>query len=558
MILKFRQPCRPLLRDEISAAKITFTYAGLRITIVFGEALKNDKHGSVNKRLYRLLNNPDEIKWNIALKGVMAGVVAGLASVFYRIIIDYGTESALDIYAYLRTNPTVIAVWIAAILAAGVLIGWMVKKEPMASGSGIPQVEGVLLYGLKMRWYIVLAVRFVGGALGSLFGLSVGREGPSIQIGAAASQGISKFTTKTKLERHLLITGGAAAGLSAAFNAPVSGMIFALEEVHRSFSPYVLLAATAASLTADIVSKTIFGLKPVLYFVQIPQLSIEYYWWLVPAAVVFGFTGSLMNKTLLWAQLLYKKLPWYLRVCAALFIALPFGLFLPQVLGGGQNLIGLAENTANIFGFIALLFIFKIVFTGLSFGSGTPGGIFMPILSVGALSGCLFGMAASHLGLPQQFMPVFVVCGMAGAFVSSVKAPVTGILLTAEMSGSLVHLLPVALCVFIAMFISDLFKVKPVYETLLERFMSDSPITEEEKGSVFELPVEMGSCIANKMIKNIEMPGKCLIVGIRRGTKDLVPRGNTKILSGDYLLILCGSEDPDGVRELMGKLCRLN
>jgi hypothetical protein len=120
------------------------------------------------------------------------------------------------------------------------------------------------------------------------------------------------------------------------------------------------------------------------------------------------------------------------------------------------------------------------------------------------------------------------------------------------------HLLPVALCVFVAMFISDLLKVKPIYETLLERFMGGSPLTEEEKGSLFELPVEIGSCIAHKSIKNVEMPAGCLIVGIRRGTKDLVPRGNTKILPGDYLLILCGSDDSDNVRESMRKLCHLN
>ncbi len=512
-----------------------------------------------NTKLHRALNSLDNLKWNVALKGIIAGSAAGLTSVLYRMMIETCSDASQEIYAFLIENPIMIFLWIAAIGLVGYAIGWLVRKEPMASGSGIPQVEGVLIYGLKMRSYLIIAVRFIGGALGSLFGLSVGREGPSIQIGAAAGEAVTKFGVKSKLEKNMIITGGAAAGLSAAFSAPISGMVFALEEVHRSFSPYILLVAASASLTADIISNIIFGLKPVLDFVQIPELPVNLYIWLLPAAVVFGLSGSLMNKLLLWVQSLYKKLPWYFRISAALLIALPFGLFLPQVLGGGSNLIQLAESTTNIFGFMMLLFVCKIIFTSTSFGSGVPGGIFMPILAVGALSGCLFGMAASNFGLPIHYIPTFAVCGMAGAFASSVKAPVTGILLTAEMTGSMVLLLPVGICVYVAMLLSDMLKVKPIYEELLERYMgSGNVFFEEEKGKLFELPVEIGSCISNKLIKNVALPLGCLIVGIRRGTKEIIPNGSTKVLPGDYLLMLAGTDDPNSVKESMRKLCHFD
>jgi len=510
-------------------------------------------------KLRGALSSLDGLKWSVALKGIIAGSVAGLASVLYRIVIETCSDVSRGIYAYLRQNPPMIFLWIIVIGLAGWAIGWMVKKEPMASGSGIPQVEGVLFYGLKMRSYLILVIRFIGGALAALFGLSVGREGPSIQIGAAAGELVSKIGVKSKLEKHMIITGGAAAGLSAAFSAPISGMVFALEEIHRSFSPYILLVAASASLTADIISKIIFGLKPVLYFVQIPELPINLYIWLLPAAAVFGLSGSLMNKMLLWVQSLYKKLPWYLQIFAALLIALPFGLFLPQVLGGGANLIQLAESVTDLFGFIALLFICKIIFTSTSFGSGVPGGIFMPILAAGALSGSLFGMIASHFGLPLQYIPVFAVCGMAGAFASSVKAPVTGILLIAEMTGSMIHLLPVGICAYIALLLSDMLKIKPIYEELLKRYMgSGKALFEEEKGKLFELPVEAGSCISNELIKNVALPSGCLIIGIRRGTKEIIPHGNTRVLPGDYLLVLAGANDPDSVREAMRKLCQFD
>lgn len=418
----------------------------------------------------RLLAGCMEPKWNSASKCIIVGFLSGLLAVIYRFGIEYGTKTASLIYGFLRANPLYIFIWLILIAAAGIFLGWLVKKEPMASGSGIPQTEGVVLYGFKMKWYSILAVRYLGGILCSVFGLSLGREGPSIQIGSAGGKLVAEEISRSKAEENCLITGGAAAGLSAAFNAPVSGMIFAIEEVHHSFSPIILLSAATAAATADLVSKVFFGLRPVLNFVAIPQLPIRLYIWLLPIGIVSGLVGSLINKTLLGFQTLYNKLPALIRPCVALLIALPCGLFLPQILGGGQNLIEMSEQGNNILAFLLLLFIIKVIFTSTSFGSGVPGGIFMPILSIGALSGSILGMLAVNFGVPSQYIPVFAVCAMAGALSGSVKAPVTSVMLIVEMAGSIVHMLPVAAVSFIALFISDTLSIEPIYEALLSRF----------------------------------------------------------------------------------------
>jgi Trk K+ transport system NAD-binding subunit len=119
-------------------------------------------------------------------------------------------------------------------------------------------------------------------------------------------------------------------------------------------------------------------------------------------------------------------------------------------------------------------------------------------------------------------------------------------------------MLPVAACAFIALLVSDLLKIKPIYEALLERFVAGTkPVTEEERGGLLELPVETGSAIASRRIKNIDLPEGCLIVGIRRGTREIVPNGDTKILPGDYLTILAGQENANYVQDGMRKLCHL-
>lgn len=507
--------------------------------------------------VYRILSGLNRLRWKVAIKGILCGFVAGLLVVIYRLGIEQGTETSIKIYSFIKHHPIITLPWLLAALVISLFISWLIRLEPMASGSGIPQVEGILLYGMRMKWYTILFVRFAGGIISSFFGISLGREGPSIQIGASGSQAIAQRISSNKLEENYLITGGAAAGLSAAFNAPLSGIVFSLEEVHRSFSPIILIAATTASLTADTVSKYFFGLKPVLDFMTIPQLPEKSYLWLIPIGILSGFMGSLMNKGLLGIQELYGKLPIMIRPLAALLVALPCGLLLPQVLGGGQNLIQLSEKgTASILMIIIILAV-KLIFTCICFGSGIPGGIFMPILSIGALSGALLGVTATHFGLPTEYISIFAVCAMAGALSSSVKAPITSILLTAEMTGSLVHLLPVAACSFIALLFSDILKVTPIYEALLERIAgkNEESIKNKKQGILMEFPVEFGSAVCNRTISEIDWPEHSLVVGIHRGDKDIVPNGATKIISGDYLVILSSEQVFRDISSLIRALC---
>lgn len=213
----------------------------------------------IKTKAYKILTGLNELKWHIALKGILTGIIVGLLVVLYRLGVEYGYALTIKIFAFIKLHPLYIIPWVAAAVCLGLLIAWLVKLEPMAAGGGVSQVEGQLLYGLKMKWYSILAVRYIAGFLSSFFGVALGPEGPSVQIGASGSQALAKKISKNKLEENYLITGGAAAGLAAVFNAPLSGIVFALEEIHRSFSPLILIAATTASLTADIVSKHSLG-----------------------------------------------------------------------------------------------------------------------------------------------------------------------------------------------------------------------------------------------------------------------------------------------------------
>ena len=139
-----------------------------------------------------------------------------------------------------------------------VLVGRLVKWEPMISGSGIPQVEGEVLGKLSQNWKRVLPAKFAGGFLCLLGGLSLGREGPSIQLGAMGGQGVSRLLDRGKTEERYLMTCGASAGLAAAFHAPLAGVMFALEEIHKGFSVSLLISVMTASVTADYICSHIW------------------------------------------------------------------------------------------------------------------------------------------------------------------------------------------------------------------------------------------------------------------------------------------------------------
>lgn len=419
-------------------------------------------------------------RWRVARNGVIAGLLAGVVSSAYRIAVQAGTTVAHSVYAAVASRPALIAAWLGAAVAIAVAVSRLLRWEPESSGSGIPQVKGILAGRMSMRPVRVLVSRFLGGTAGAVFGLSLGREGPSIHLGAAVADLLAGPLKATPEERRQLVTSGASAGLSAAFNAPVSGMLFGMEGLHRSFSPLVIASASTGALAACAISTLAFGPHPILQFGTVAELPLPLLWVVLPLGVLSGLVGALVNRMLLAAQAI-ARLPGSFAVLTALLVALPVGLVLPDVLGGGETLIGRAEYAADTLGMVVLLLVAKMLFTAYSFGCGIPGGIFMPILAIGTLTGSAYALVADAIGLPLHYRAVLAVCGMAGVLAASVRTPLTSILLTAEMTGSLAHLLPVASVVILAIFTADALRTPPIYEALLDRALA--PATPSSRDS---------------------------------------------------------------------------
>nr|WP_272507444.1 ClC family H(+)/Cl(-) exchange transporter [Clostridium aestuarii] len=499
---------------------------------------------------------------HLIAEGIIVGLMSGLLVVLYRFSVEKISDAMKYGYSVIHNKVWSIYVLFTLLIVAGYIVGKMIKKESMIKGSGIPQVEGMLLRKLDMNWFKVIVNKFIGGVLCLTAGLSLGREGPSIQMGAAIGQGFSRIFKRVKIEEKFLITSGASAGLAAAFNAPLAGVIFALEEIHKNFSPLILLSAMSASLTADFVSKQFFGLKPVFDFYNPPVLPLKYYIYLILLGIIIGIFGVAFNRTLIKTQDIFQCQAWLpveFRPVIPFIIAGVLWVTAPMLLGGGHELIMELVHAKFSIKVLLIFLIIKFFFTMISYGSGVPGGIFLPLLVIGALTGDIYGMALVKVfNIDSQYIMNFMILAMAGYLTAIVKAPITGSILITEMTGSFHHLLPLTIVSITAYVITDILKSEPIYESLLERFIKnkgkDEFIGDSKQKIIMEYVVTLGSIIEGKQIKDLRWPDRCLLVGIRRGQKELIPKGNTRIYAGDYIIVLADEDKASYTGDIINKM----
>ncbi len=236
------------------------------------------------------------------------------------------------------------------------------------------------------------------------------------------------------------------------------------------------------------------------------------------------------------------------------------GLTVPKLLGSGHALIEELTHTEMLLSTVIFILIGRFLFSAVSFGSGAPGGIFFPLLVIGGFIGGAFATAGvQFFGLDPGYVNNFVLLAMAGYFSAIVRAPLTGIILIFEMTGSLSQMLSLAIVSIVAYVVATLLKSKPIYESLLERILGrQGEVEPEGKGEkiLTNYVVHQGSRVEEQRISEIEWPDNCLLVVIQRGSEELIPRGRTKLQTGDVIVTMTDDRDGVMVQEQMEKLCR--
>ncbi|MGU9947019.1 chloride channel protein [Lactobacillus delbrueckii subsp. bulgaricus] len=485
----------------------------------------------------------------LLFEALVVGLVAGIVVGSFRWLIGQILAIWQKGYQAAHANPALLWLLAAGALASVIVAGFLVKQQPRAGGSGIPEVELQLQGKLQLAWLPILWRKFIGGVLSIGSGLFLGREGPSIQLGSTIGQGVAQGFKASKTDSRVLLATGAASGLSAAFGAPLGGTMFIVEEVFHNFSPRVWLNALAGAIMANFVVSNVFGQTPVLAIDYKHSFPILQYWHLLLLGAFLGLIGRLYQWGLLNFSHVYQKIPvlprWLHGIIPAL-ILVPIMYYFPGYVGGGNNLI-LSLNQMHITGILALIFLLRISFSIISYDSGLPGGIFLPILTMGALLGAVYGQFMVGLSLLDQKLVVnLVIFSMAGLFAAIVRSPFTAIMLIAEMVGSLLHLMPLAVVSVMAYITNELAGGEPIYESLAGRMQTKEDNDYVGEADQLTFSVFEGSQMAGKKIKEIAWPDRTLVKVIHRGQKDIIPDGNTQLVVGD-LVVLELDENQRGV-----------
>jgi len=409
---------------------------------------------------------------HILPKALLVGLVAGLFASAFRLAIGYAEAGRMAAIARLPW-------WGGLLLALGLgtagggLGLWLVRRfAPETAGSGIPHIKSVMLGAPLPNWRRVLPVKFLSGLAGIGGGLVLGREGPTVQMGGATGQLVSAWfkVRPGEGERRALMSAGGGAGLAAAFNAPLAGVVFVLEELQGGFTPVIFVAAFLASVTADVVGRLLAGDTPVFH---LPAMAAPGLATLAPAlavGVVAGFGGVLFNRCLIGSLDAFDRMirgrTWLPGVVAGLVAGLAGWLY-PGVAGGGGALTDQALAGHVALYLLPILIVIRFALTMLSYGCGTAGGIFAPLLVIGALAGLLIGHATHALAAGLAPNPeVFVVFGMGALFTAIVRAPLTGIVLMVEMTGQYGFMLPLLVSCLAAYGIAEWLGDTPIYEAL--------------------------------------------------------------------------------------------
>jgi CIC family chloride channel protein len=350
-------------------------------------------------------------------------------------------------------------------------IGYLLYRYfPNARGSGVPQTKAALFAREGRITLRTVVGKFICTSATLASGIPLGREGPSVQVGAGIASVLGRRLGLSNERVKNLIPVGAAAAIAAAFNTPLAAVLFALEEIMGDLNAPVMGAVVLASATSWMVLRLLLGNSPLF---KVPQYQLVSPWEFVAYAVL-GVAGGLVSvaftKLLLGMRARFLRFPrntvWFQPLAGGLLVGL-MGWFVPQVMGVGYEYVGDALNGKMVFHLMVLLLVLKLFAVTTSYASGNAGGIFGPALFIGAMVGGVVGTIAHHAFPAFTATPgAYALVGMGAVFAGIVRAPMTSVVMIFEMTQDYAVIVPLMIANLVSLFVASRLQHEPIYEAL--------------------------------------------------------------------------------------------
>lgn len=500
-----------------------------------------------SKRIFRQTEYflQEIVRSKIIVQAILVGLISGMLVVGFKVSIN---SLFLTIQKFLSAFPT----WQKALIfplittLGGLISGFLVFKfAPETKGSGIPYVKMTMARMGNMTRIRSIVVKFFAGVAGIGTGLSLGREGPSVQLGAGAGALVGRLFKMSGTNQDKLIAAGAGSAIGATFNAPIAGTIFVLEELVQKFTPALLFPVLVSTVSAASLARHFLGSNPSF---DLPKLqggiTVENIPVCIILGLVAGLLGVLFSKVIFFNNKLFdkmSKIPNYFKPAIAGFAVGLIGLVIPYVLGSGNFSVDLLLQHKFSLGLVLIIFIAKFFVTPFCFGSGAAGGIFLPMLMLGSFLGYIVSTVCNSFGFHTDPI-VIAILGM-GAFLSAVaRTPITAVVMVFEMTGGYSHILPIMLSAAIADLVAEKLNQKPIYASLIvqnskfgdAKILSELKVQDYMHRDVKTLTPTMTILEASKKIAEYKYKvypvtnesGKILGVVTRYDVEDAIFQGN--------------------------------
>jgi len=430
----------------------------------------------------------------LALASILGGVLIGVVGGAFRYCLITSDEWRTRLVVWAHRNPAYGWLLPVALAAIGAWLARLlvIKFAPTAEGSGVQRVEAVFSGEAEPASSLVVPVKFFGGLIAMGSGLALGREGPTVQMGSSFGVLVSRFLIRDDEDRRVVEAASAGAGLAVAFNAPIGGSIFVFEELTSSFTPWLLIATLASASVAVWLMRIMLGNTLSFTVPQASPTEVWNKWPFLALGALLGVGGAIYNSAIMALLRLTDKMARISSLKRAAIIGASVGAvawFVPAMVGGGDVLTQSILANRFTLGMLMTLFVVRFVLGPWSYAAGAPGGLFAPMILLGAASGALFASVVNHFMVHAPLSVVAcAIVGMGALFTACVRAPLTGIVLAVEMTGRADLTLGLLGASLMAMLVTTLVQSEPIYESLKRRMLSQTVVSRRKVDVGVERP----------------------------------------------------------------------
>lgn len=478
----------------------------------------------------------------------LTGILTSSVIVSFKWVSGYVIRASEAVYSFIRTEPLLIIPSLAVIAGIALAAHWFYRWTPDSKGGGIPTSIAILRGIITFKWLRNLLGVISASLVTFFLGIPLGNEGPCVQIGTALGRGVVSTVGKdNKAWDRYVMTGGACAGFSVATGAPISGIFFAIEEAHQRLSPMIIMVATTTVMFASAFSELfcgIFGISPRLFdVISTETLSLSQIW--IPAFIglvigVFSVAFMMLNKTVsVLSSKFLKERDISVRIFITVLLTFSFGLISYSFLGTGHKQVEQAIE-GNIFWLVLIpIILFRAFLMLFANKSGVTGGMFVPILALGAMVSAISGQFLLYLGVPESYYSTIVLLGVTACLAATVKTPITAVVFAIEALSLSNNILSIITTVTVAFMVTEIAGMKSINEITIE-----DRVHQINKKRSFDtygatISVKPGAFVIGKAIRDIFWPHNLFVLSIRHSNKrpEVDEHGDRSIREGDELHI---------------------